>query len=192
MKKIYLVLLLICTNAAFSQKNFGVFGGLNYNYLTLGNYESFLSETSFAIHLGVVYEVKLNEKISFRPKLMYSQQGDRKKSTTGSSFNLTKLDYKLDYINVPLEFKLGTKVYLIAGPQVGYLINTEKMSGDFGDVNSELDFGVNLGGGINFSKFFIELSLYKGFSKVYEYVDEYDDTKFLTNTLVRISLGYNF
>ena len=93
---------------------------------------------------------------------------------------------------MPLEFKFGTKVYFIAGPQVGYLINTEKMSGDFGEVNSELDFGVNLGGGINFSKFFIELSLYKGFSKVYEYVNEYDDTKFLTNTLVRISLGYNF
>jgi hypothetical protein len=186
------VLLLVCTSAAFSQKNFGVFGGLNYNYLTDGHYASFLSETSFAIHLGVVYEVKLNEKLSFRPKLMYSQQGDRKKSTIDPYFYVTKLDYKLDYINLPLEFKFGTKVYVIAGPQVGYLINTEKMSGDFGDVNSELDFGVNLGGGINFSKFFIELSLYKGFSKVYEYVNEYDDTKFLTNTLVRISLGYNF
>ena len=192
MKKIYLVLLLVSTNTAFSQKNFGFFGGLNYNYLTDGHYASFLSETSFALHLGVVYEVKLNEKLSFRPKLMYSQQGDRKKSTIDPYFYVTKLDYKLDYINVPLEFKFGTKVYVIAGPQVGYLINTEKMSGDFGDVNSELDVGVNLGGGINFSNFFIELSLYKGFSKVYEYVDEYDDTIFLTNTLVRISLGYNF
>lgn len=192
MKKFYVVLLLICTNAAFSQKNFGVFGGLNYNYLTEGNYESFLSETTFALHLGVLYEVKLNEKISFRPKLMYSQQGDRKKSTVDPYFNLTKLDYKLDYINVPLEFKLGTKVYLIAGPQVGYLINTEKMSDDFGDVSSAFDFGGNLGGGISFSNYFIELSMYKGLSKVYEYKDEYDDTLFLTNTLVRISLGYNF
>ena len=179
------------TNFTFSQNKLGVFTGINYNYLTQGHFEGVLSENSISYHLGVVYEMKINETTSFRPKILYSQQGDRKK-TEQSEFHLNSLDYKLSYINIPLEFKFWNKIYIITGPQIGYLINTEKMSNDYGDVKSDIDLGFNLGGGYTFNNYFVELSTYKGFSKIYEYENTYKDKLSLTNTLFRLSIGYNF
>lgn len=192
MKKKYLLILLLCSSFSFSQKKFGAFTGLNYIFLTKGNYEGLMSEHSISFHIGILYQIDINEKISFRPKLMFSQQGDRKKTAENSIFNLTNLDYKLNYINVPLDFKFGNKFYLLTGPQIGYLINTKKMSADYGNIKSEIDLGLNLGCGININQYFIELGTYKGFSKLFEYEDEYDEKHFLTNTLFRLSLGYNF
>lgn len=192
MKKTFFLLLLFCASFSFSQNKFGVFSGLNYNFLTQGNYEDLLSENSISFHVGILYQIDINERISFRPKLMFSQQGDRKKTTENSIFNLTNLDYKLNYLNVPLDFKIGNKFYLLTGPQIGYLISTKKMSTDYGDVKSEIDLGLNLGCGLNINKYFIELGTYKGFSKIFEYENEYNDKLFLTNTLLRLSVGYNF
>ena len=160
--------------------------------MTKGNYEGLMSEHSISFHIGILYQMDINEKISFRPKLMFSQQGDRKKTAENSIFNLTNLDYKLNYINVPLDFKFGNKFYLLTGPQIGYLIDTQKMSADYGNVKSEIDLGLNLGCGINFDQYFIELGTYKGFSKLFEYEDEYGEKHFLTNTLFRLTFGYNF
>jgi len=190
-KNLTTIFLLLLFTVSYSQNKFGAFAGLNYNYLTQGNYEAFLSESSVSLHVGVLYEMPLNESISFRPKLMYSTQGDRKK-TDQSEFNLTAVDYKLSYINVPMDFKFWNKIYLIAGPQIGYLVNTEKMSDDYGDVESKIDFGINVGAGYSINKIFIELSAYKGFSKIVEYEDQFNKQNSLTNTLVRLSVGYYF
>lgn len=193
MKRIVICLVLISVfNSCYSQKKFGVFGGINFNYLTQGHFEGLLSENSRAFHLGVLYQMSLNEKISFRPKLVFSQQGDRKKTEQSSTFFLNNLDYKLSYLNVPLELKFWDKIYLITGPQIGYLINTKKMSADVGDVKSDIDLGFNLGGGFTIDDFFVEVSTYKGFSKIYEFESEYNDKLSLTNTLFRLSVGYNF
>jgi hypothetical protein len=176
----------------YSQEKFSVFTGINYNFLTDGLYKSLLYESSVSLHIGVAYNLQLNEKITFRPKLVFSQQGDRVKTEQTVPYGFTKLDYKLSYMNVPLEFKFWNKIYLITGPQVGYLVNTEKLSNDLGDVNSDIDFGFNVGGGFEFKNYFIELSTYKGFSKIFEYEDIYNDKHSLTNTLFRLSVGYNF
>jgi len=193
MKKIISTLILmLILNLSYGQHKFGVFTGINYNYLTEGNFKGMLTESSISFHLGVLYEIQLNDKISFRPKLAFSQQGDRTETKQSSDFNLTQLDYKLSYLNVPLEFKFGNKVYFITGPQIGYLIQTEKMSNDLGDVKSDIDYGFNLGGGFKIDNYFVELSTYKGFSKVYEYEDMYNNKLSLTNTLFRLSVGYNF
>ncbi|WP_338378794.1 outer membrane beta-barrel protein [uncultured Flavobacterium sp.] len=193
MKKNVLIIIVFCLQFnAYSQEKFSVFTGVNYNFLTEGHYEGLLSENSVSLHLGVAYNFRLNEKISFRPKLVFSQQGDRVKTEQTIPFNLTQFDYKLSYINVPLEFKFWNKIYLITGPQVGYLINTEKLSNDLGEVDSNIDIGLNVGGGFEFNNYFIELSTFKGFSKIFEYEDIYNDKHSLTNTLFRLSVGYNF
>ena len=41
------------------------------------------------------------EKIDFRPKITYSQQGDREKSDNGT-IDVRSVDYKLSYLNIPL------------------------------------------------------------------------------------------
>ena len=191
-KNILSLILILVLNLSYGQHKFGVFTGINYNYLTEGNFKGLLTESSISFHLGVLYEIRLNDKICFRPKLVFSQQGDRTETKQSSDFNLTQLDYKLSYLNVPLEFKFGDKVYFITGPQIGYLIQTEKMSNDLGDVKSDIDYGFNVGGGFKIDNYFVELSTYKGFSKVYEYEDMYNNKLSLTNTLFRLSVGYNF
>lgn len=48
------------------------------------------------------------------------------------------------YTNSPLNFKLLSKPYILAGPQIGFLLDTEKKEFDFGDLKS-LDYGLNVG-----------------------------------------------
>lgn len=153
MKKQFALLLLLTITFVNSQNNFEVFTGINLSTFgdkglsKIGDFKS----TSF--HLGIAYEFSINNKISFRPKLIYSQQGDRvKNSKSFYQGNLivnrnfiNGIDYKLDYINIPLNFKFFNKTYLIAGPQLGFLLSTKKIDLDFGDIDNKIDLGMNLG-----------------------------------------------
>lgn len=71
-------------------------------------------------------------------------------------------------MNVPLNFKFFQKPYVIAGPQIGYLSSTEKLSADYGDVKNNIDYGFNLGVGYDINNFFIELNLYQGLNTLVE------------------------
>ena len=107
------------------------------------------------------------EKIAFRPKLTYSQQGDREKSDY-TSIDVRSVDYKLSYLNIPLNFKFFNKPYLLVGPQIGFLLSTEKQSQDFGDVKSGFDYGANFGVGYDFKEIFVEFNIYQGMSTLIE------------------------
>ncbi len=106
-KSIILFFILLSTYA-YSQENIGFFGGLNYSYFTDGVANRIGGdEKSFGIHLGVLYEIEISEKISFRPKLFYSQQGDREKSNIrfyDEGLELSNQDLKLDYLNILFEY----------------------------------------------------------------------------------------
>ena len=59
------------------------------------------------IQFGMLYEIKLTNKIDFRPKLLYSQQGDKKtEQIICNCFEINQTDFELTYINVPLDFKV--------------------------------------------------------------------------------------
>ncbi len=170
--------------ASKAQDKLGVFTGINASSLSDGLLESaYVGSNSFTLHIGAVYERKLTETISFRPKLLFSKQGDREDFEDN-------LQYETTYINAPLTFKFFKQPYIIAGPQIGYLIDTNKGDIDYGDMQ-KFDYGVNLGLGIDVSDFFIELGLYQGLNTLIEVQDEsrFIDTK-ATNTLIQLSLGY--
>ena len=190
-KKIFLIgLLTVLPFLSFSQNKIGILTGINGSTLSDGILESVgIHSNSFSLHLGAVYELDFSEKISFRPKLIYSQQGDRE------DFD-DNIKYQTSYINIPLNFKFFNKPYILAGPQIGFLLNTEKREFDFGDLKS-LDYGLNLGIGIDIKDFFVELNLYQGFNELiavkYEQTNPFRriDIK-ATNTVVQLSFGYNF
>ncbi|MEP5340430.1 MAG: outer membrane beta-barrel protein [Algibacter sp.] len=71
---------------------FGVKGGLNFATITGDNTTSDQIVTAF--NFGTMVEIKISEKFSLQPELMYSGQGY---STDGSD-NLIALNY----LNVPL------------------------------------------------------------------------------------------
>ena len=189
-KKLLIGLLTLISFSSFSQDKIGILAGINASTLSDGILESFgIHSNSFSFHLGAVYEKKLSEKISFRPKLIYSQQGDRE------DFD-DNIKYETSYINIPLNFKFFKQPYLIAGPQIGFLIDTKKKEIDFGDLKT-FDYGLNLGVGIDIKQFFVELNLYQGFNELievqYQQSNPFRDIGIkATNTLIQLSVGYNF
>jgi hypothetical protein len=188
-KSIIIGLLSLLFSSGHSQNNIGVFSGITASNLTDGFLNDFyLGSNSFSFHFGVVYEMKLNEKFSFRPKIIYTQQGDKE---TFYDY----IQYETTYINTPLNFKFFKNPYLLVGPQIGFLINTKKNYIDFGDLKS-FDYGANLGIGLNLKNFFIDFTIYKGFNELIDIelqLDQYNkiDIK-ATNFTALFSLGYNF
>jgi hypothetical protein len=181
-KPLIIILLLFTTLLSFSQNRFGIFAGMNRTNLTKGFLEKPPSEiyVSYGFHIGGLYELEMNDYLSFRPKLIISQQGYRINY-------LTNEDTKPTYLNLPLNLKFFKKTYLLAGPQFGYIINLNKNEYLYEDVNS-FDFGANIGAGREFNAFFLEFNLYQGF------IDRIDNiyTKGGKNTVFQLSAGYNF
>ena len=191
MKKTLLIgLITLFSINAYSQDKIGVFAGINGSSLSDGFLKSgYIGSNSFSFHIGGLYELSLTEKITFRPKLLFSQQGDRE------DFD-DNIKYETSYLNIPLTFKFFKKPYLIAGPQVGFLINTKKKDLDFGDLKT-FDYGLDLGIGIDIKQFFVELNLYQGFNELievqYQQSNPFRDIDIkATNTLIQLSVGYNF
>lgn len=195
MKKTLIILLLLFVNFSFSQNKFGIFTGINYSYFTDGFAAQIGGEKAVGFHLGALYEISLNDKITFRPKVVFSQQGDRTKTEIRNfeSIELTQIDYKLNYLNFPLDFKFWDKIYVLAGPQIGFLMSQKPEGVFLGKVKSSVDLGLNLGTGFKINNVFVEFGIYQGLETVLNY--RYQGTGKIVdvrNGLAKFTLGYNF
>jgi hypothetical protein len=181
MKNKLLIIILFISTSFFSQKKFGAYVGINKYSLSDGNFESFnfINEPSY--HLGILYEWKLSSKIKVRPKLTFSQQGNRK------VLNAENYNFKTDYLNIHLNFKFFEKTYLLAGPQIGILLNQKNLA--LREYNN-LDFGINLGIGQRINNFFLELNYYQGVTPFVERIRIGNNIVKGYNTLFQLSLGY--
>ena len=193
MRKIFLILILSISISSFSQNKFGVFAGVSNSTISDGFLGKFYLGNEMTFHIGGLYEFKLTEKIDFRPKIVYSQQGDREKNDY-TFIDVRSVDYKLSYLNIPLNFKFFNKPYLIIGPQIGFLLSTDKQSLNFGNVESNIDYGANLGFGYDFKNIFVEFNIYQGMNTLIEtesvngFATGFDGT----NTVLQLSVGYYF
>ena len=195
MKTIFTLTICLFTTLIFAQNKFGVFSGINYSYFTDGFAGQIGGEENIGLQIGAVYEISLNNKISFRPKIIFSQQGDRTKTEYKGygSLELINIDYKLNYLNFPLDFKFGNKIYVIAGPQIGFLISEKYEEVFIGKVKSNVELGLNFGTGFKINKVFVEFGIYQGLGTVLNY--QYQATGKIVdvrNGLAKFTLGYNF
>lgn len=195
MKRILTFLIVLITSLTFSQNKFGVFTGINYSFFTDGFAKQIYAEDSFGLQIGALYEIGLNDIVSFRPKIIFSQQGDRTKTEYENygSLDLNEIDYKLNYLNFPLDFKFWNKIYVIAGPQIGLLIGQKYEEVFVGKVKSNVELGLNLGTGFKINRMFLEFGIYQGLGSVLNY--QYESTGKIVdvrNGLVKFTLGYNF
>lgn len=192
-KTLLLFAVIFITTINYAQNNFGVFAGANYSYFTNGFIERASTERSFGLQIGVLYNLELTKTISFRPKLSFSQQGDNTKTDQTNYFELSELDYKLSYINTSLDIKFWDKIYLLVGPQFGFLVDQKPLSRDFGELDSKTDFGLNLGGGFKVNRLFFEVGLYQGLTTLFEYDSPISEGSFVVkNGLAKLTVGYNF
>lgn len=115
--------------------NFGAKAGFNIANLSGDNSKALDEVTAF--HVGVMAEIKLSDKFSFQPEVLFSGQG----------YSLGNDTVEMNYLNVPLmgKYYLTKGLSLEAGPQVGFLLNAKAENVDVKDAFKTVDFGVNVG-----------------------------------------------
>ncbi len=188
-KKTCLSITILFCSLLYSQENLGVFAGLNYSYFTDGFAKQINASNKFGLQFGVLYNVQLTNKISFRPKAVFSVQGDKESEIT-SSFALNQVDHKLTYLNFPLDFKFGNKIYIITGPQIGLLLSQNKLSENSVTLISKYDYGLNFGAGFQVNKLFIEVGMYQGLMNLFS-VPSTAREEDIRNGLLKFTVGYN-
>ncbi|MBC3847704.1 PorT family protein [Winogradskyella echinorum] len=141
-------------------------------------------------HVGFYGESFLTESISLQLEVLYSQQGYEIKGNGGT------FTQKLDYINLPLMFKMypDDNFFLEVGPQVGLAISHKEEfdSGfDLFDIEQEFDpnsfdYGVNFGGGFKTnSGISLGVRYHLGLGDIY-------DEGSPKNRVWQFSLGFDF
>ncbi|OIV43995.1 porin family protein [Flavobacterium johnsoniae] len=192
MKKIILAAIAVM---AFSFANaqetrFGVKGGLNLTTFAGGNYWDAKSLVGF--HVGGFAEIKIIERLSIQPEVLFSTQGAKLEGPFDSDF-----DAKLNYINIPVLAKFYvTKQFTVeAGPQLGFLVSAKQEGEDAKDFYKSVDLGFNFGVGYNFTENVgVGLRYTVGLSNVGDYdsedFDEYLDSP--KNSVLALSLAYKF
>lgn len=128
MKKVILLVAIalfgFTTVSAQEYVMFGAKGGVNFSTFSGDGVSAFTDKngrTSF--HLGLVAEIPMSERFSIQPEVLYSGQG----YDLVSRDNASDVEYQLDYINIPViaKFYVMEGLALEAGPQVGFLVNSE-------------------------------------------------------------------
>jgi hypothetical protein len=214
MKKLIIitVIVLFGFSTVYAQDiNFGAKAGVNFASITGDDTDDLDGRTSF--HVGIVAEIVISDKFSVQPELVYSNQGATSEdSYTEEGINIMEEGtVKLDYINLPVmaKFYVGEGFSLEAGPQIGFLMNSEiemkltangagisesiSVTEDLKDYVKGIDFGVNFGvgykmeNGLNFgARYNLGLS------------DGNDDPEFFEsntsfkNSVIQVSVGYFF
>ena len=89
--------------------------------------------------------------VFFAPELLYSQEGEKRKTRSDGSIE----KFYLDYISVPLMFKgyfaKNQIMFLEFGPEISFLIYHKNKDTDLGKAR-KFDFGLGIGGGASLGK----------------------------------------
>jgi hypothetical protein len=185
MKKIFLAAVLFLATSATIQAQLlklGVKAGVNFANQTGDFPESIDKEGITSYHAGLVAEIKLLDKFSIQPELLYS--------TTGASYKFDDVsgDIKneLGYISIPVMAKIYlNKTFSIeAGPQASFLVSERN---DFDVENGEtFEFGLNAGLGVKLTEnFFLQGRYGIGLTEASKDAD-------VKNSVFQISAGFMF
>ena len=126
MKKIiiFATTFFLLLGAKAQQVHPGVKGGINVSQLNFDNNTS--SDSKIGLHLGVLAHIHTSSKSwAIQPELLYSMEGAQKIGNSSVKFNL-------NYLNIPVlvQYLFENGFRLEAGPQVGFLLNAKRKSGD--------------------------------------------------------------
>lgn len=187
MKKIILAAVLFLATSATIQAQLlqlGVKAGVNFASQTGDAFPNQPIDkngiTNF--HAGLVAEIKLMEKFSIQPELLYSTQGASYK------FEEINQEFKneLAYLSIPVMAKIymTKSLSLEVGPQASFLLN-QKNDVRFDDA-STFDFALNAGLGLKITKsIFVQGRYSLGLTEASENAD-------IKNSTVQLSAGFMF
>jgi hypothetical protein len=203
MKNLLKFVLVICLMLVFSnmqaQVKFGPKAGLNLSTMTLSYMGVSIDPTILiGFNVGVLSEIPLSGNLSIQPAILYS--------TKGSKFSVMSEEMQISpsFIEIPVnvvyKFDLGSiKVFLNAGPYAAYGIGGKVDSGGesadivFGTEETDdmkpMDFGLNIGAGIEISRIIISANYGLGLANLAPVTT--DDEEFKTK-VIGFSVAYLF
>ena len=212
MKKIILTSLLTFAFGFTNAQNakFGIKGGLNVaNQSNPGGGEivDFNTSSLIGFHIGGFVEIKISDKFSIQPELLYSAQGGKLNFTVLTSIDgdpnsvpeyvNTEVVNNLSYINIPVMFKYYVieKFSLELGPQLGILVDSKrKMTNTNNGQTFEdsynydsIDYGLNLGAGYDITD-----SLTTGIRYSLGLYDIATFSNEVKNSVLSLSVSYKF
>ena len=185
MKKILLAAVLFIATSATIQAQFlqiGVKAGVNFASQTGDAFpnQNIDKEGITSYHAGLVAELKLLDKYSVQPELLYSTQGATYKGVD------QEIKKELGYLAIPVmaKFYLSDSFSLEVGPQASFLLSEKD---DFDLYNAEtFDFAVNAGLGFKITKnLFVQGRYSLGLTEASKNAD-------VKNSTVQLSAGFMF
>jgi hypothetical protein len=144
---------------AQSDSGFGIKGGLNYNangdYFESAGDAARNPDRNIGYHVGVFGKFGAS-KVYLRPELVYTKT---KSDYDGADFDMSKLD-----VPVLLGINLIGPLHVFTGPSFQYILDTEFDGVTIDDVENDFSVGMNIGAGVSFGKFGIDLRYERGFN----------------------------
>lgn len=207
MKKIILSsLFVLAVSLTYAQKaEFGIKGGLNSSNFS-GDTDGTDFKSRFGFNLGAFATIKLSEKITLQPEILFSTQGAEAENIEAFVDDMLftgDVKFNLSYINVPVMIKyyVVDKFNLEAGPQIGFLTSAKtstKLDGysqtfdeDAKKYFESVDFGLNFGAGYDFTKNVSAGVRYNlGLSNILK--TELGNNSESQNSVFSLSVGYKF
>jgi len=194
--------LLAISMTAFSQITFGARVGINIASQTtqVNSLDINLdSDDNVGFTIGGLVNIAITDAFSIQPELNYIQKGGEDESELFGETITTELN--LNYIEIPVlaKYAFGSetfKVFVMAGPSIGYGLNGEitfddEESEDF-DWDEEganrTDFGFQAGVGVQYRNIFLDARYGFGLSDIEDLEDDVD----VTNEGINIGIGYMF
>lgn len=173
--------------------SFGVKGGVNFATVNGDDFDSPDSRTNF--HVGVFGEFPIAEIFSIQVEALYSGQGFKSNVDGGIFGGSGKVEYQLDYINVPVlaKFYIVEGLSVEAGPQFSFKVN-EKVdananadSGDL-DVNKAETFDFGVAGGLTFQTSMGLFATARYIQGITDVVKDQD----VKNSVFQVGIGFKF
>lgn len=199
MKKLSTVLFAITLfSFAEAQVSVGVKTGLtlaNQNRVDHEDYYEQATKGTAKFHFGLYADMKISGNIYAQPGINFTGKG----AEHTSSYSGTKTDFKMSYIDVPLNvvYKYPVsfgKVYGGGGPVLSYATSgkieqkgkSKKMFGDTNDDYKRGDFGFNILAGVELANGFTGgISYNAGFVDIYKH-----EAAKIKNRTFNLSVGY--
>jgi hypothetical protein len=183
------VILVACISANAQIFKLGIKGGINYANQTgtdiTVNSTNYKTEAISNFHIGLLAEVKLGDRFSIQPEVLYSTQG-AKYDAIGVAKDFTN---DIGYISIPVMAKinLNNTFSLEFGPQASFLMSKKnEVSINSIKNQKDIDFGAGAGLGIRVTKsIFLQGRYMVGLSEISP------DAK-VKNSVLQVSAGLLF
>ena len=201
MKKLLVLSAAILFAFTMNAQKIGVKVGYGMSGYTLNFDSPETAKMAKGLNAGLIYEHPINDMMSLRADVVYNTLGSDDYQEVDVLGVMTEYTTKrnVNYLQIVVspKFNFGP-AYAFVGPYFGYALSDEtktsvkvpiipavsttvdnfKLHEDagIGDFDNKMDYGLNLGFGVNFSSMFVELNVGYGLANIYNKNSDYYKT----------------